>query len=42
MRTLIDDRLGDIIFGVDDESMEDAIATRLLAARRSPWASPSR
>jgi len=30
VRTLINDRLGDIIFGVDDESMEDAIATRLL------------
>ena len=28
---LIDDRLGDIIFGVDDETMEDAIAQRLRA-----------
>ena len=31
VRTLIEERLGDIIFGVDDESMEDAIATRMLA-----------
>jgi len=31
VRELIDERLGDIIFGVDDETMEDAIATRLLA-----------
>ncbi len=30
VRLLVNDRLGDIIFGVDDESMEDAIATRLL------------
>jgi nicotinamide-nucleotide amidase len=31
VRTLINEKLGDIIFGVDDETMEDAIATRLLA-----------
>ena len=31
VRALMDERLGDIVFGVDDESMEDAIATRLLA-----------
>ena len=31
VRTLIEERLGDIIFGVDDESMEDAIATRMRA-----------
>ena len=30
-RTMINERLGDIIFGVDDETMEDAIAQRLLA-----------
>jgi nicotinamide-nucleotide amidase len=30
VRTLINERLGDIIFGVDEETMEDAIATRLL------------
>jgi nicotinamide-nucleotide amidase len=29
VRQLITDRLGDIIFGVDDETMEDAIAMRL-------------
>ncbi len=31
VRTLIEEKLGDIIFGVDDETMEDAIATRMLA-----------
>lgn len=31
IRTLIEERLGDIIFGVDDETMEDAIAQRLVA-----------
>ncbi len=31
IRALIIDRLGDIIFGVDEETMEDAIASRLLA-----------
>lgn len=31
VRELINERLGDIIFGIDDETMEDAIATRLLA-----------
>jgi len=31
VRDLITERFGDIIFGVDDESMEDAIATRLVA-----------
>ena len=31
IRALIVDKFGDIIFGVDDESMEDAIATRLIA-----------
>ena len=30
VRRLISERLGDIIFGVDEETMEDAIATRLL------------
>jgi nicotinamide-nucleotide amidase len=30
VRALINEKLGDIIFGVDDESMEDAIAKRLL------------
>jgi nicotinamide-nucleotide amidase len=30
VRRLINDKLGDIIFGVDDETMENAIATRLL------------
>jgi len=29
VRALIDERFGDIIFGVDDESMEDVIAQRL-------------
>jgi nicotinamide-nucleotide amidase len=29
VRTLINERFGDIIFGVDDESMEDVIAQRL-------------
>ena len=31
IRTLIEERLGDIIFGVDEESMEDAIGRRLVA-----------
>ncbi|HEY5267452.1 MAG TPA: competence/damage-inducible protein A [Acidimicrobiales bacterium] len=31
VRALIADKLGDIIFGVDDESMEDVIAQRLSA-----------
>jgi nicotinamide-nucleotide amidase len=31
VRALIEEKLGDIIFGVDDETMEDAIATRMLA-----------
>ena len=30
VRSLINGRLGDIIFGVDNETMEDAVATRLL------------
>ena len=30
LRGLITERLGDIIFGVDEESMEDAVATRLV------------
>lgn len=30
VRDLIGERLGDIVFGVDNETMEDAIATRLL------------
>ena len=31
VRRAIDERLGDIVFGVDDESMEVAIAARLIA-----------
>ena len=31
VRRAIDERLGDIVFGVDDESMEVAISTRLVA-----------
>ena len=31
VRALITSTLGDIVFGVDDETMEDAVATRLLA-----------
>ncbi len=31
IRELIESTLGDIIFGVNDETMEDALATRLLA-----------
>lgn len=31
IRAVIGERLGDIIFGVDEETMEDAIARRLLA-----------
>jgi len=31
VRRAIEDRLGDIVFGVDDESMEVAVATRLIA-----------
>jgi len=31
VRRAIDDRLGDIVFGVDDESMEVAVAQRLIA-----------
>ncbi len=31
VRRAIDDRLGDIVFGVDDESMEVAVAERLVA-----------
>lgn len=30
VRALIEQKLGDIIFGIDDETMEDAIATRLV------------
>ena len=30
VRVLIEERLGDIIFGVDDQSMEDVVAQRLL------------
>ena len=30
VREIIEQKLGDIIFGTDDETMEDAIATRLL------------
>lgn len=32
LRTLINEKLGDIIFGVDAETMEDAIAHRLITA----------
>jgi nicotinamide-nucleotide amidase len=31
VRELINDRLGDIVFGVDDQTMEDAVAQRLVA-----------
>ena len=31
VRQVIEEKLGDIIFGVDEETMEDAIATRLVA-----------
>jgi nicotinamide-nucleotide amidase len=31
VRRAIEDRLGDIVFGVDDESMEVAVAARLIA-----------
>ena len=31
MRRAIEERLGDIVFGVDDESMEVAVADRLIA-----------
>ncbi len=31
VRLAIEERLGDIVFGVDDESMEVAVATRLIA-----------
>jgi len=31
VRALIDEKLGDIIFGVDDQTMEDVIAEQLLA-----------
>jgi nicotinamide-nucleotide amidase len=31
VRVLIHDRFGDIIFGIDDETMEDAVAQRLVA-----------
>jgi len=31
LRRAIDERLGDIVFGVDDESMEVAVAARLIA-----------
>jgi len=31
VRALIEERLGDVIFGVDDETMEHAIAARLVA-----------
>jgi nicotinamide-nucleotide amidase len=33
VRRAIEERLGDIVFGVDDESMEDALARRLIAHR---------
>ena len=33
VRTVLGERLGDIVFGVDEESMEDAVA-RLLVSRR--------
>ncbi len=32
LRTLINEKLGDIIFGVDDQTMEHAIASRLTAS----------
>jgi competence/damage-inducible protein CinA-like protein len=32
VRDAIDSRFGDIIFGVDDETMEDAVAARLIAS----------
>ncbi len=35
VRTLIDLKLGDIIFGVDDQSMEDVVAHRLVAQGRT-------
>lgn len=35
VRALIDERLGDIIFGVDDQTMEDVIAGELLARGRT-------
>ena len=35
VRALIDERLGDIIFGVDEQTMEDAVASRLLARHQS-------
>ena len=36
VRTLIEKKLGDIIFGVDDQSMEDVVAAQLTAARSHP------
>lgn len=33
VRAILRERFGDVIFGVDDETMEDAIAQRLLARR---------
>jgi len=30
VRSLIEEKLGDIIFGVDDQSMEDVVAAQLL------------
>ena len=35
VRRAITERLGDIIFGVDDETMEDAVAQRLVASSQS-------
>ena len=31
VRALIEEKLGDIIFGVDEQTMEDVVAARLLA-----------
>jgi len=31
VRALIDEKLGDIIFGADDQTMEDVVADQLLA-----------
>ena len=41
VRRVLLERLGDVVFGVDDETMEHAVASRLVA-RRSRSPSPNR
>ena len=42
VRSILEERLGDIVFGVDEESMEHAVAKVLVSRRALPSAWPSR